>query len=421
MINERFPPQMFAQWTQHGNAEWSPQKVLWVSLVMNWMAGATLSERFRAARKLVRLVQPRWRLPAAFSGFVDAQQRCQPLLLPLLYGRLRAQEGFGDAWRVVGWLVLAVDGSRFECPRTTANEEGLQCAGREKTCPQIFQTTLQHVGTGLPWDVRLGPGTDSERRHLDQMLGELPPQSLLTADAGFISYDLCAWLCQNCHTFVLRVGGNITLLENLGWEHEQHGRTVYLWPQDCRNQPPVVLRQLQFCSPGGFPVVLLTNEPDEARLSDEAMRAIYAARWGIETYYRTFKQTWDFRQLQSRTPQRALNEQHWRIVALWTLQHLVARALHADGRDPRRYSAAAARRMIREFLQDLSQGASGPSLRQRFQQARTDDYKRKGAKVTRNWPRKKKDQPPQPPKIRLATPAEIQKCKQLDFITRLVC
>jgi hypothetical protein len=93
-------------------------------------------------------------------------------------------ERFGDAWRVMGWLVLAVDGSRFECPRTRENEEGLECAGREKTSPQIFQTTLQHVGTGLLWDMRLGPGTDSERRHLDQMLPGLPTQSLLTADAG---------------------------------------------------------------------------------------------------------------------------------------------------------------------------------------------------------------------------------------------
>ena len=420
-INELFPPQMFAQYVRHGNAEWSFQKVLWVSLLMNWMAGTTLSERFQAARRLVRFVHPRWSVPASYSGFVEAQQRCGPLLWPLLCRRLRADEGFADAWRVMGWLVLAVDGSRFECPRTTENEEGLKCAGREKTSPQIFQTTLQHVGTGLPWDVRLGPGTDSERRHLDQMLRELPAQSLLTADAGFISYDLCAWLCQNQHTFVLRVGGNFTLLENLGWKHEQNGKTVYLWPQDRRNHPPIVLRQLRFPSPGGLPVVLLTNELDEARLSDEAMRTIYSARWGIEVYYRTFKQTWGFRQLLSRTPQTALNEQRWRIVALWTLQRLIVKLFHTGGHDPRRFSGAQARRLIREFLQDLQQGACGPSLRKRLQQARTDDYERNGPKATRNWPRKKNDHPPQPPNLRLATPAEIQKTKQLEFLVRILC
>lgn len=421
VINEMFPPQIFAQYVRHGNAEWSPQKVLWVSLLMNWMAGATLIERFQAARKLVKFLQPRWDVPTTLASFIAAQQRWGPVLWPLLCRQLRADEEFGDVWRVLGWLVLAVDGSRFECPRTTKNEEGLGCAGREKTSPQIFQTTLQHVGTGLPWDVRLGPGTDSERRHLDQMLRELPLDALLTADAGFISYDLCVWLCRNHHTFVLRVGGNFTLLEKLGWKYEQDDKTVYLWPQDRRNHPPIVLRQLRFLSPGGLPVVLLTNEFDEARLTDDAMRRIYQARWGIELYYRTFKQTWGFRQLLSRTPQTALNEQRWRIVALWTLQHLVAKLLHAGGHDPRRFSGAQARRLIRDFLQDLQQGNSGPPLRQRLQRARTDDYKRNGPKVTRNWPRKKNDQPPQPPKIRLATPAEVEKAKQVDFLIRLIC
>ena len=120
-------------------------------------------------------------------------------------------------WRAAGWLVLAIDGSRFECPRAAANERGLKCAGMEKTNPQIFQTTLQHVGTGLPWDTRPGPGTDSERRHLNDMLDDLPAQCLLTADAGFISFERCKWLIDNDHTVVLRAGGNVTLLEGSGW------------------------------------------------------------------------------------------------------------------------------------------------------------------------------------------------------------
>lgn len=420
-LNELFPPQMFAQCVLHGNTEWSPQRVLWVSLLLNWLPGATLSERFYAARRLIRWLHPRWHVPMSFSGFIEAQLRWWPVLWPLLWQRLRPDEGFGDAWRVRGWLVFAVDGSRFECPRTIENEAGLQCAGREKTCPQIFQTTLQHVGTGLPWDVRLGPGTDSERRHLDQMLCDLPSQSLLTADAGFISFDLCTWLCQNRHTFVLRVGGNVTLLENLRWQHEQPGKTVYYWPTDCRDRPPVVLRQLRFHSPGGHPVVLLTNEFDEAQLSDEAMKAIYAARWGIEVYYRTFKQTWGFRQLQSRTPETALNEQRWRIISLWTIQHLIARQLQASGHDPRRFSGAQARQILREFLQDLAWENCGPSFKERLQQGRTDDSRRTGPKVTRDWPRKKKEQPPQPPKIRQATAPEIQKTKRIGFLIRLAC
>jgi hypothetical protein len=39
-------------------------------------------------------------------------------------------------------------------------------------------TSLWHMGVGLPWDFRVGPGTDSERRHLEQMLEDLPQKSL---------------------------------------------------------------------------------------------------------------------------------------------------------------------------------------------------------------------------------------------------
>ncbi|MGD9854359.1 MAG: transposase [Planctomycetaceae bacterium] len=123
--------------------------------------------------------------------------------------------------------------------------------------------------------------------------------------AGFISFDLCEWLCRHGHTFVWRVGGNFTLLEQLGWDQERQGDTVSLWPQDCRDRPPIVLRQRRFSSPGGLPVVLLTNEFDAERLSDSAMQEIYALRWDIEVYDRTFKQTWGFAGLSSRARQEA--------------------------------------------------------------------------------------------------------------------
>ncbi|MCX7421975.1 MAG: transposase [Planctomycetia bacterium] len=86
----------------------------------------------------------------------------------------------------------------------------------------MFQTTL--------WTFRIGPGTDSERRHLGAMFSMLPTGSLLTADAGFISYELCAELLRRSVHFVLRVGGNITLLTEVGGTHEVVGETVYLWP-----------------------------------------------------------------------------------------------------------------------------------------------------------------------------------------------
>jgi len=415
-----FPTSLFRILPRHGNEDWTPRMVVWVSVIMFWVSGKTLDEQFSAARRIVKFLRPHWKVPVSYSGFVAAQVRWWPLAGPLLIARLRPDEqSAGAAWRVRGWLVLAVDGSRFECPRTTSNERGLGCAGRDKTSPQIFQTLLQHVGTGLPWDFRLGPGTDSERRHLNKMLAELPEQTLLTADAGFISYDLCSQLIDAGQRFVLRIGGNKTLIENLE-ENESQDKSpdedvVFLWPQNSQSHPPLKLRRICFSSDGGWPVVLITNVLDAEVLSDEAARDIYKSRWGIEVYFRHLKQTMGFTTIHSRTPVTALNEQHWRLISFWVLQRITVTHQLAAGQNPRRFSAAQARREIRDVLQLMQQGKRGKSLARRCQTAQTDRYQRHGPKETRDWPRKKNDKPPQPPKTRPAKATEIQRAKQLGF------
>jgi hypothetical protein len=414
-----FPPSVFRGWPRHGNEAWTPRRVLWVSLIMFWVAGKTLDEQFSQARRIVKFMKPDWNVPVSYSGFVAAQIRWWPLVQTVLIPRLRPNEALGSAWRVLGWLVLAVDGSRFECPRTTSNEAGLGCAGRDKTCPQVFTTLLQHVGTGWPWDFRLGPGTDSERRHLLEMLLELPEKTLITADAGFVSYALCVLLTEANHRFVMRIGANKTLIEGLQ-EDETRESIVSLWPEKDQSSPPLKLRRISFRSPSGLPVVLVTNILDEEVLSDLEAKEIYQSRWGIEVYFRHLKQTFDFQTLRSRTPQTALNEQTWRLLAFWALQRLMVGHQIAKGQPPRRFSPARARREIREVLQLMQLGQSGPSLAKRSLSSQIDSYQRKGPKTTKAGARKKNDQPPKPPKTRTATEKEIQKAKQLGFKVLLI-
>lgn len=418
-LNALFPPQLFGECPRHGNEAWTPRIVLWMSLIMFWVAGKTLDEQFSQARKIVRFMKPDWKVPVSVSGFVAAQIRWWPLVAGILILRLRPQETRGLAYRVQGWLLLAVDGSRFECPKTTKNEAGLGCAGRDKTAPQIFHTLLQHVGTGLPWDFRLGKGTDSERRHLLDMLKGLPEKTLLVADAGFVSYDLGVLLTEAKCRFVMRIGANKTLIENLH-EEETRENIVSLWPEKEQHNPPLKLRRICFRSQSGLPVVLVTNILDEDVLSDLEAQELYRSRWGIEVYFRHLKQTFDFKTLLSRTPQTAWNEHTWRVLSFWTLQTIMVRHQIAGGQNARRFSPARARREIRDVLQLMQQGRSGPSLAKRSVSSQIDTYRRKGPKTTRAWARKKNDQPPKPPKTRTATEKEIQKAKQLGFKVLLI-
>ena len=105
-------------------------------------------------------------------------------------------------------MAVAVDGSRVECPRTQANQETLKCAGREKTGPQLQLTALRHLGSGLLWDWRVGPGVESERSHLREMIDTLPVGALLVADAGFTGYDLFRAILDGGRHLLIRIGSN---------------------------------------------------------------------------------------------------------------------------------------------------------------------------------------------------------------------
>lgn len=417
-----FPPQWFSRFAAESG--WSAQKLLWMGVLLHWVAGHTLTERFRAARDLLKTLKPRWRVPSSLSGYLAAWLRVGPELQDAVVVRLREQVRELDLPPVLGWRLFGVDGSRFECPRTKANERVLGCAGKEHTTPQLYQTTLWELGSELPWDVRVGPGIDSEQRQLDDMLDTLPAGSLLTADANFISFGLCSQLLRRQVHFLLRVGGNRRLLTELGGDHEIVGQTVYLWPEAHRHQPPVTLRLIVITT-GKTPVYLLTDLLDPSQLSDAAAAELYRRRWGGEVYYRTVKRTFPFAKLASRSPYHAQIEQRTMIISLWLLQLTSVAARREENLPARRWSGATARMRMRDWLRRVLLGRSvrqplDTTLAHQLATAVTDTYQRRGPKQRRHWPRKKSDSPPTPPKQRPATKLEREKAKQLWEQTQLI-
>jgi hypothetical protein len=387
---------------------------------MAWSTGQTLAARFQEASQLGRAWHPHWKLGTSYGGFTAAVGRWSDELIPGLVRRLQRQmqQLSGRSWTRRGWCALAADGSRIEAPHTAANEAGLGCAGRDKTAPQVFLTTLWHMGLGLPWDFRLGPGTDSERRQLEQMLPGLPPEALLVADAGFVGYELCCRILQAGSSFLLRVGSNVQLLTELGYHALEPDGLVYLWPEKFRNQPPLVLR-LVALRRGKQTIYLLTNLLDPQQLSDKDASVLYEMRWGVEVFYRSYKQTLDRQTVLSRTPATALAEVAATMLGLWLLGLLTVSRLLARGVDPLRWSVAKARDAVRHAMRHQNT-ARRPrrdralrSLDQALAHAVRDQYMRRAPKAARNYPRKKRERPPGPPKIKTATPHQIRVANQL--------
>lgn len=437
-------PAVFAGLRGRRQATWKPRMLAATALLWATAELSTLRERFVQARQIIGKVF-RWQPAPGVSpqGFLKMLAHWQPELLGAIIPHLREQmqDVHPEQWQTAGYAVFAADGSRVALARSESLEAAFapqpprrratarkQSSGRRRTAkhqaaaarrkkatsPQLWLTLLWHVGSGLPWAWRTGPSGASERDHLVAMVPELPAHALLVADAGFVGYELWQTLLAAGHHFVIRVGANVRLLRQLGWARE-HAQVVYLWPTQAarKHQPPLVLR-LVVVHNGKQPVYLVTDLP-KTRLSDHQVATIYGARWGVEVFFRTFKQTFGCRKLRSRSACNAQLELEWSLVGLWCLCLLGRRELSESGLEPARLSPAATLHAFQGTLREYRVRPDTPAetLWAQLRRARLDDYPRRTAKTSRAYPRKKQRPPIGIPHITLATEDQIAQAAAL--------
>jgi hypothetical protein len=387
----------------------------YLAILMAWDDGATQGSRFRSARRALSMMYPSRRaVGKTFQGFLKSLLKVHSRLLEVLLAHLRGviQQMSGAYWKREGLLAFAVDGSRIECPRTKANEAAFGRGGKKGCGPQMWLTTLWHMGAGLPWAWKQGRSDDSERHHLRDLLSLLPPAATVVGDAGFVGYELLRDILNSGRSFLVRVGGNVRLLKELGWFKRYGEETVFLWPLAHRDQEPLVLR-LIVLQRRGKNIFLLTNLAEDA-LNLQQASVLYGMRWGIEVFYRSLKATLQHRTMRSRAPRQAQAELAWSVVGLQLMGLMSVREILEKGIDPLRWSVAATRDLIRQVLRPgpcRRLGARG--WKDRLARCLKDLYNRNGSKDSRDWPDRKHDRPPGPPKIRIAKPTEILRAQQL--------
>lgn len=394
---------------------WSPKLILLCWVVMGWSIQGQLTERFREGREtLAWMFYRRRRCGGSYQGLTRATQRVGVPLFHRFWIVFRGTipKRVGTAWKWYGWTVFAVDGSRIDAPRTRRNEKALGKAARDKSHPQWWITRLIHLPTKMMWDWRQGPGTSSERAHLREMIPSLPPSSLLVGDIGFGGFDLLWQLSNGKVAFVIRCGGNSTLLvEHTRQVIERRGdvRYVYLWPKNRRREKPLRLR-LIVLKQKGKRVYLLTNVYDTAQLSRRMAGEFYRARWGIEVEYRGLKQTLGRRKVLARTPEPGEMELAANILGMALLLLYAALSL---GAKVGRLSLAKALRAIHRAIEALRHGESCAWLLRWLREALGDEYKRHSSKRARDWPHKKNERPPGPPKLRRLLMSEKARIHEL--------
>jgi hypothetical protein len=402
-MGKHLPHKGLALQSQDDRRRWTDRMLTLAGVLLAWSKDSTLGDAFASARRvLVSMYRTRRRPGKTSKGFFKALAQRSPKLVALLKAHLQQQvlRVAGSRWRWKRWVVMAVDGSRVECPRTMANEEAFGCGGRTKSAPQQWVTTIFHVTSGLLWDYRTGKGTDSERSHLQQMLPTLPPHTLLLMDAGFTGYALLRSIVKSSQSFIVRVGANVTLLKGLGYDVDDQGATVWLWPEGQQGkQPPLTLRKVEFLC-HGQKICLLTSVRSKQALSDAQVKDWYRQRWMIEVQYRGLKQTMEHRKLRSNSPQMARLELDWSIFGLWLLELMQAGSRR--WKRTVRYSLAQGLRLVRRAMVVVGRVPAG-GLERHLRHATLDEYARVGSKKARDWPHKKTEKLCGYPRIRMAT------------------
>lgn len=459
-----FRPALFRGMEVRAGSKWKPRLLAMTALFWATSDHTTLGDRFEHASKVSKKVSRGQPEPGrSYRGFTKmlALWSARLLVAVVCELRLRMQQELPGQYEIAGFRVFAGDGSRIELPRTKSNQQSYSPRRKEKrskkkarrrrspqggkqkararkqrtmkkqsaasidkkaSMTQMWLTLLWHVGTGLPWAWRSGAADSSERHHLLEMLDEMPENSLITADAGFVGYDFWKAVLEANVDFVIRVGANVTLLKKLGYARE-YANTVYLWPDRVAKKklPPWVLR-LIVLHDGKQPVYLVTSVLSKQRLSDQQAIEIYRQRWGIELFFRTFKQTFRRNKLLSHAAHNAKLELDWSLVALWCICLLGQRELLRAGIAPSQLSPADAIKAVQITLRDYRTRPESPdeSLWPMLCRAQRDDYHRTSSKTSRGYPRKKQRERVAAPIILLASKTQIDAAKELKAIDKQI-
>lgn len=409
--------------TFRSHARWSGQSLAITAVFAACSEAARLGDRFDEAREALTALAPDFEtVGMTYRGFSKALGRSTPKTCPALRCDLQRQIEVtaGDRWTIDGWIPLTADGSKFDLPRTHSNLSTFGAAGKRGSGPQALVTMLWHMGAGLPWDWRIGPVRSSERQQLHSMLDEVPPNSIIVGDAGFVGFDMMKAIHRRGRAFLIRAAGNASLLTGLRPIKCESGDTVYVWPKEMRTSPPLMLRLITLrAGKGKPPVKLVTNILDRRALSRAMAGRFYRMRWGVEVQYRTLKQTMERRKMLSRSASYAHAELEWTIIGCTVLGLLQAKAMAAAGISIERASFASGLRVLRRFIRQAWQVRINAIRLQladifdEFAKAVKDTYQRDGPKSRTTWAMKKRPPTLQPPLIRPATDQERRRAERV--------
>jgi len=122
--------EMFSNISFRKGCCWTPLTLVATVLLWTWGSGRNVTDRFLAARKIItKAFRLQDELPS-YQAFMKILRlwSCELLLAVKCRFHAKMEEELPDHFRVAGFVVLAVDGSRINLPRTESNQEAFSAA-----------------------------------------------------------------------------------------------------------------------------------------------------------------------------------------------------------------------------------------------------------------------------------------------------
>ncbi|WP_406320070.1 IS4 family transposase [Streptomyces sp. NBC_01637] len=275
---------------------------------------------------------------------------CRPVATPVTQGAFYRDR-----------RLIAIDGTTFDLPDTTANVEAFgrpPRSGRGEQnvgYPQIRMVGLVECGTHAVFDAALGPLRTGEQALARTVLPSLRPGMMLLADRGFYSVDLWCKAAATGADLLWRVRKDLVLpvveqLPDGSYLTEIFDRSDIHHAR--RGMPARAVEYTIAGHEGVYRLLTTILDPDEAPAAELA--ELYAQRWEFESTLDEIKTHLGGSHLvlRSQHPDGAEQELYGFLLVHHAIRHLMHQAARQADHDPDRISFIRSLRVVRRQVTD---------------------------------------------------------------------
>lgn len=326
--------------------------MMWVVLAMGIFTNLPIRQVFKQAR--------RFRSPAdtpCRSALCVARQRLGVEPVRHLFERtvrpLGTLETPGAFY--CGMRLVAVDGTLFDVPDTSANDAafGRPTSGKrgDGAFPQVRKLSLVEVGTHVEFALCTGSYRTGERTLFPQLLPHLQPGMLLLYDRGFFSYKLWKSVVSQGVHLLARLCKGMILKQIKQFSDGSYLAKIYANPRDReKDRHGIVVRVIKYTLNDSQRVghqeehTLLTDLLDASKYPAWELIPGYHWRWEHEIVFAEQKTYQDPPRaskpthLRSETPTGVLQEIYALSLAHFVIRSLMFQAAKRAGLDTDRLS-----------------------------------------------------------------------------------